>query len=55
MTVLDAAGLDFSSMASAEPGPVCMLGLKLHVPIQGATFNLHTREAAAGALARIKT
>ena len=56
MTVVDAAGLDFSSIDTAEPGrAVCMLGLKLHILIQGATFNLHTREAAANALAGIKT
>ena len=56
VTVVDAAGLDFSSIDTAEPGrAVCMLGLKLHILIQGATFNLHTREAAANALARIKT
>lgn len=56
VTVVDAAGLDFSSIDTAEPGrAVCMLGLKLHILIQGATFNLHTRQAAADALARIKT
>jgi cyanophycinase len=56
VTVVDAAGLDFSSIDTAEPGrAVCMLGLKLHILIQGATFNLHTRQAAANALASIKT
>ncbi len=56
VTVVDAAGLEFSSIAIADPGrAVCMLGLKLHILIQGATFNLHTRQAAAHALARVKT
>lgn len=56
VTVVDAAGLDFSSIDTAEPGrAVCMLGLKLHILIQGATFNLHTRQAAANALAAVKT
>jgi hypothetical protein len=28
-----------------------MLGVKLHILVPGATFNLHTREANAGGLA----
>ena len=56
VTVVDAAGLQFSSIDTAEAGrPVCMLGLKLHILVQGATFNLATREAAANALASVKT
>jgi cyanophycinase len=52
LTVVDAADLKFSSMDRAGPtDPVCMLGVKLHVLIQGATFNLHTREASIGSLA----
>ena len=55
VTVVDAAGLQFSSIDTAEAGqPVCMLGLKLHILIQGATFNRHTRQAAAQALATVK-
>ena len=34
--------------------PVCMLGLRLHILVAGATFNLHTRLAAAGALVQPK-
>jgi cyanophycinase len=37
-----------------EGQPVCMLGLRLHVLVAGATFNLHTRVASAGSLARSK-
>jgi len=33
---------------------VCMLGLKVHMLVAGATFNLHTRLASAGTLARSK-
>ena len=56
VTVVDAAELAFSSIDTADAGrPVCMLGLKLHILIQGATFNLATREAAANALASVKT
>lgn len=52
MTIVDAAKLKFSSMdRAAADDPVSMLGLTLHVLIRGATFNLHTREASAGALA----
>jgi hypothetical protein len=31
-----------------------MLGLKLHVLVAGATFNLHTRIAEAGRLPQLK-
>jgi cyanophycinase len=55
LTVVDAGGLTFSSMDRAGPrDPVSMLGVVLHVLIQGATFNLHTRRASAGTLARGK-
>jgi cyanophycinase len=51
VTVVDAADVTFSSMDSVSEGqPVCMLGLRLHVLVAGATFNLHTRVADAGAL-----
>jgi cyanophycinase len=52
ITVIDPAGLEFSSMDQAQRNdPVCMLGVRLHILIQGATFNLHTREANAGQVA----
>jgi cyanophycinase len=51
VTVIDAAELQFSSMDQVEEGqPVCLLGLKIHILVAGATFNLHTRQASAGAL-----
>jgi cyanophycinase len=55
VTVVDAAELEFSSMDQVDEGqPVCLLGLKLHMLVAGATFNLHTRVASAGRLRREK-
>ena len=52
VTIVDAGGLSFSSMAEAgERDPVCLLGLRMHILVAGATFNLHTREASPGTLA----
>jgi cyanophycinase len=51
ITVVDASQVQFSSMAEIDEGqPVCLLGIGLHVLTRGATFNLHTRVAEAGAL-----
>ncbi len=48
VTIVDAKETTFSSMDSVSEGqPVCMLGLKVHVLVAGATFNLHTRIASA--------
>ena len=48
VTIVDAKDTTFSSMDSVSEGqPVCMLGLKVHVLVAGATFNLHTRIASA--------
>lgn len=56
VSVVDAGNLGFSSMADAgEDQPVCMLGLTMHILLAGATFNLVTRTASAGTLARSKT
>jgi cyanophycinase len=55
ITVVDASDLSFSSMDSVTEGqPVCMLGLRLHILVAGATYNMHTRMASAGALAQRK-
>ena len=55
VTVVDASEVSYSSIDSVEEGqPACVLGLKLHVLVAGATFNLHTRAAAAGALKKSK-
>ncbi len=51
VTVVDASDVSFSSMGSASEGqPVAILGLKVHVLVAGATFNLHTRVASAASL-----
>jgi cyanophycinase len=51
VTVVDAGGLQFSSMADVSQNqPVCLLGLTVHILTEGATFNLHTRQASAGSL-----
>jgi cyanophycinase len=55
VTVVDASEVSYSSMDSVGEGqPVCMLGLRLHILVAGATFNLHTRVADAGALRQAK-
>jgi cyanophycinase len=55
VTVVDASDVSFSSMDTVSEGqPVCMLGLRLHILVAGATFNLHTRVAQAGTLVSAK-
>jgi len=51
ITVVDADELQFSSMAEVgQNQPVCLLGLKVHILVAGATFDLHTRKASPGTL-----
>jgi cyanophycinase len=55
VTVVDASEVTFSSISEVVEGqPVCTLGLRLHILVAGATFDLNTRLASAGALARAK-
>jgi cyanophycinase len=55
VTVVDASEVSFSSISEVGEGqPVCTLGLRLHILVAGATFDLNTRLASAGALARAK-
>jgi cyanophycinase len=55
VTVVDASEVTYSSMDVVNEGqPVCMLGLKMHILVAGATFNLHTRLASAGTLVQPK-
>lgn len=55
VTIVDAADVSYSSIDSIDEGqPVCLLGLRLHLLVAGATFNLHTRVASAGTLVRPK-
>lgn len=55
VTVVDAADVSYSSIGEVSEGqPVCILGLRVHILTAGATFNLHTRQAAASARIRAK-
>ena len=55
VTVVDASDVSFSSIGEVSEGqPVCVLGLRLHILVAGATFNLHTRLAAPGGLLQAK-
>jgi cyanophycinase len=55
VTIVDASEVSYSSIDGVEEGqPACVLGLKLHILVAGATFNLHTRAASAGALRKSK-
>jgi cyanophycinase len=55
VTVVDASDVSFSSIGEVSEGqPVCVLGLRLHILVAGATFNLRTRLAASGRLVEPK-
>ncbi|HEX2451888.1 MAG TPA: cyanophycinase [Gemmatimonadales bacterium] len=48
ITVVDPAEVEFSSMDQLEKDdPVCLIGVRLHVLVRGATFDLSTRKAYA--------
>src|SRR5271168_5287201 len=54
-TVVDASDASYSSIDGASDGqPVCVLGLRVHVLVAGATFNARTHQAAAGEIDRGK-
>ena len=47
ITVVDASELSHSSIAETKEGkPVCMTNVRLHVLVDGGTFDLETRRAA---------
>jgi cyanophycinase len=55
VTIVDASEVSYSSVAeSVEGQPVCVLGIRLHFLVAGATFNLHTRQASASGLVQPK-
>src|SRR5271154_6032913 len=55
VTIVDASEVSYSSVAeSVEGQPLCVLGLRLHFLVAGATFNLHTRQASASGLVQPK-
>src|SRR5690242_8302985 len=50
-TIVDASDASYSSIDAVGDGqPACMLGLRLHMLVTGATFNLKTRTASAARL-----
>ena len=47
LTIIDASELGHSSIAEAKQGhPVCMTNVRLHVLVEGGTFDLETRRAS---------
>ncbi len=49
ITIVDASELTHSSIAETKEGhPVCMTNVRLHVLIEGGSFDLETRKAKAG-------
>ena len=55
VTVVDASEVSYSSISEVGEGqPVCVLGLRVHILVEGATFNLHSRLASAGCLVSAK-
>ena len=57
ITVVDPSDIEFTSMDSASRhDPVCVIGARLHVLIDGATYNIESREALEpGRLAEERT
>ena len=46
ITIVDPAELEHSSMDSAhEHDPVCLIGVRVHILVDGATFDLRSRTA----------
>jgi len=49
ITIVDASELSHSSIADTKEGkPVCMTNVRLHVLVDGGTFDLETRRASPG-------
>jgi len=46
LTIVDPAGVEHSSMDSThQHEPVCIIGVRLHILVEGGTFDLRSREA----------
>ena len=53
VTIIDASDLEYSSMDHAHKHQtVSLIGVKLHILAEGATYNLHTREAVPAPASR---
>jgi cyanophycinase len=51
ITVVDPSEVEFSSMdSSKEHDPVCIIGVRLHVLVEGACYDLATRSASPAAV-----
>ena len=51
ITIIDPSGVEYSSMDSAHlDDPVSVIGVRLHILIEGGTYNLHSREAMPAAV-----
>jgi cyanophycinase len=51
LTVIDPTDMSHSSMADVSPGkPVCLIGIKLHILLEGGQFDLVTRKASPAAM-----
>ena len=54
ITVIDPSGMEYSSMDSARRhDPVCVIGITLHVLVEGAHYNITSRQARPGAVAGV--
>lgn len=50
LTIVDPSELEFSSMDSAKRhDPVCLINIRLHVLVEGGTYDIETRVARAAA------
>ena len=53
ITIVDPSEMDFSSMASVESrDPVCLINIRLHVLVQGGSYDIESRKARPDAGAR---
>lgn len=46
-TLVDGAHLEYASVGKQAGDPVCLLGVRLHILLHGATFNIDRRSATA--------
>jgi cyanophycinase len=55
VTVVDSSEVSYSSIGEVGEGqPVCVIGLRVHILVDGTTFNLHTRSGSPGKLVGTK-
>ena len=55
VTIVDGSEVSYSSIHKVEDGqPVCMLGLRIHLLVTGATYDLNKHVASPGTLVSSK-